>query len=80
MDLLSFLNKLYLKDIDILEIEIEGQSGNQVDYIRGYKNDVIEKYKYKLQLLIIKGFTINTNTYNEKAIEYRIKAINPLYS
>ena len=80
MDLLSFLDKLYLKDIDILEIEIEGQSGNQVDYIRGYKNDVIEKYKYKLQLLIIKGFDINTNTFNEKAIEYRIKAINPLYS
>ena len=79
MDLLSLLNTFDIKKHDIIEVEVANKSGYILNYMRGVKNDVLKKNSELLQKLLLKELKIETNTYNRKVIEYRIKAINPLY-
>ena len=79
MDLLSLLNTFDIKEYDIIEIEIFNKSGYELNYIRGVKHDILKKYSEQLQKLLLKELKIETNTYNKKVQEYRIKTINPLY-
>ncbi len=79
MDLLSLLNVLDIKDHDIIEVEVSNMSGYILNYMRGVKNDVLKKNSDLLKRLLLKELKIETNTYNSKVIEYRIKSVNPLW-
>lgn len=79
MDLLSLLNTFDIKKYDIIEVEVANKAGHILNYMRGVKSDILKKYSEQLQKLLLKELKIETNTYNSKVQEYRIKAINPLY-
>lgn len=79
MDLLSLLNVIGIKEHDIIEVEVSNMSGYILNYMRGVKNDILKKNSDLLQRLLLKELKIETNTYNSKVLEYRIKSVNPLW-